>query len=186
MQLPVTVPQAPRKVTLAMLEPLSPPPAGTVSPAGGAPVAARRAAGLERARRWVYLLEDCFRLPGTRLRFGLEAVVGLVPALGDLLGLVGGLPLLVEGMRRRLPLRVLLAMAVNLLLDAVLGSVPLAGDAFDLLWKANRQNLRLLEQPAALGTVLREAGWKLAVLVGAVAGVCAILALGLAALFIVL
>ena len=113
----------------------------------------------------MHLLEECFRLPGTRLRFGVEAVVGLVPGVGDLLGLLGGLPILLEALRRRSSWRVLLFMTVNLLLDAVLGSVPVVGDAFDLVWKANRKNLTLLEDPTALRAVLNEARSKVAILV---------------------
>jgi hypothetical protein len=145
-----------------MLEPLPPTVGSTVSPP---PADARAAAAVARARRWVHLLEECFRLPGTRLRFGLEAIVGLVPGVGDLLGLAGGLPILLEALRRRASWRVLLFMTVNLLVDAVLGSVPVVGDAFDLVWKANRKNLTLLEDPAALRGVLREARSKIAVLV---------------------
>jgi hypothetical protein len=132
----------------------------------------------------VWLLEECFRIPFTRVRFGVEPIVGLVPVLGDLLGVVGGLPILAAALRRRLPLRVVLVMTVNLLFDAVVGSVPVAGDVFDLLWKANRKNLELLEDPARLRAMLREAGSRVGLLVVLALALCAILALVLVALLV--
>jgi hypothetical protein len=59
---------------------------------------------------------------------------------------------------------VVLAMSVNVLLDAVLGTVPIAGNIFDFFWRAHHKNLRLLRDPKALSAILQEAGWKLKVL----------------------
>ena len=128
------------------------------------PSEARRWAQRDFADRLSWLLDEAFRLPFTRIRFGFDFLFGLVPALGDFVGMALGLPILVMAVRRRLGWRVLVVMLVNMLLDAVLGVVPIAGNLFDLFWKAHRKNLRLLKDPAALGEVLREAGWKLAAL----------------------
>lgn len=121
-----------------------------------------------RLERWIDLLEDLVRIPGTRLSFGLDVLLGLLPVAGDLAGLLCGLPLVVIAVKRRLPFTVVLVMLVNLLVDAVVGAVPLAGNLFDLLWKAHRKNLVLLRRPEELGAVLREARWKAAALVAAV------------------
>ncbi len=108
------------------------------------------------------------RIPFTRVTFGLDVVLGLVPVVGDFAGLACGLPILAMAVRRRLPLVVVLAMIANTLLDAVVGSVPLLGNLFDLFWKAHQKNLLLLEEPDSLAAVLREAWWKLAGLVAVV------------------
>lgn len=103
-------------------------------------------------------MDDIFPFPGTRRRFGFDFLLGLVPGLGDMAALILGLPILIEGVRHRLPFRVLLVMATNLLLDAVIGTIPLAGNVFDFFWKANSKNLLLLREPEALPSVLRQAG----------------------------
>ena len=99
-------------------------------------------------RRLVDLTEARFRLPLTNLRFGYDAIVGLVPGIGDLVGLVIGLALVVEAIRLRLPLLVIGRMLVNLTLDAWVGAIPLFGDLFDFAFKANHRNLELLEEHA--------------------------------------
>lgn len=114
--------------------------------------------------RLAYQLDDRFRLPGTSYRFGWDFVLGLVPGLGDFVGLALGLPIIAAAIRHRFPKTVVLAMSANVLLDAVLGTVPLAGNLFDFFWKAHHKNLRLLRDPRALPAILQEAGWKLTVL----------------------
>lgn len=121
-----------------------------------------------RMRRWIRILEDLFRIPFTRITFGLDVLLGLLPVAGDVAGLVCGLPILGVAIKRRLPFRVVLVMLVNVLLDAVFGSVPILGNIFDLLWKAHRRNLQLLEHPDALPAVLSEARGRLAALVAIV------------------
>ena len=122
---------------------------------------ARPPAAVERL---AYHLDDRFRVPGTKYRFGWDFVLGLVPGLGDFVGLVLGLPIIAAAVRYRFPKMVVLAMTVNVLFDAVLGTVPIAGNIFDFFWKAHNKNLRLLRDPKALSSILEEAGWKLKVL----------------------
>jgi hypothetical protein len=110
------------------------------------------------AERLAWVMDEIFPFPGTRRRFGYDFLLGLVPGVGDFAALVLGLPILIEGIRHRLPLRVLLVMATNLLLDAVIGTVPIAGNIFDFFWKANSKNLLLLREPEALPSVMRQAG----------------------------
>jgi hypothetical protein len=100
---------------------------------------------LERLRRLGWLLDNSIRIPGTSYRIGLEALVGLVPGLGDLVG--GGFSawIILQAARLGAPPSVLARMGWNLLVDAAVGAVPLLGDLFDAGFKANLRNLSLLE-----------------------------------------
>ena len=119
--------------------------------------------------RWTNVLASAVRIPLTRITFGLDVILGLVPILGDFAGLLCGVPILVVAVKRRIPFVVILAMVANVLLDAVVGSIPVLGNLFDLFWKSHQKNLQLLQHPGSLATVMREAWWKLAGLVAVVA-----------------
>lgn len=101
------------------------------------------------SRRLAVLMDDLVRIPGTRQGVGLDAVVGLIPGLGDLVGSGISGAIMFDAVRARVPVPVLARMAWNLLLDAVLGLVPLAGDLVDVVHRANLRNYRLLEEAAA-------------------------------------
>ena len=101
---------------------------------------------LNTLRRWATLLDSAFRVPGTNIRFGFDAIIGLVPGLGDVTSPIYTALLLLEGMRRRLPIVVQARMVLNAGLDMLIGLVPLAGDLVDIAWKANLRNLALLER----------------------------------------
>ncbi len=92
-------------------------------------------------------------MPGTRIRFGLDAIIGLVPGLGDLSAPIFAGMILLQAARLRLPLVVQARMVFNAGLDMLLGFVPLLGDVADVFWKANLRNLALLERHARPGTV---------------------------------
>lgn len=106
---------------------------------------------LELLRRWAVLLDSAFRVPGTRIRFGLDAIVGLLPGLGDLATPAFALLLLLHAFRMRLPSIVQARMVLNAALDVVLGLVPVLGDLADVGFKANLRNLALLERHARPG-----------------------------------
>ncbi len=91
-----------------------------------------------------HVLDDWLRIPGTSIRFGLDAVVGLVPAIGDVLGGLASCILLVAAWFRGVPYITLVRMSVNVGIEVLVGSIPLLGDAFDVAWKANRRNYKLL------------------------------------------
>ena len=101
------------------------------------------------SRRLAVVMDDLVRIPGTRQGVGLDALLGLVPGLGDLLGSGISGAILFDAVRARVPVPVLARMAWNLLLDAVLGLVPLAGDLLDVAHRANLRNYRLLERAVA-------------------------------------
>ncbi len=90
--------------------------------------------------------DDLIRVPGTDFGIGADAVVGLIPGVGDLIGTGLSSAIMVDAVRQRVPLPVLARMGTNLLVDTGLGFIPVAGDAIDLMHRANRKNYRLLEQ----------------------------------------
>ena len=95
-------------------------------------------------RRLEILLDELFRIPGTGIRFGIDGIIGLVPGLGDVLAGVLSLVIPLAAWIRGVPYITLVRMAANLAIGVLIGSIPLFGDIFDIAWKANRRNYRLL------------------------------------------
>lgn len=93
--------------------------------------------------RW---LDSSIRIPGTRVTLGFDAVIGLIPVLGDSAGLVLGLWIVSRAHRLGVSTPTLVRMLGNIGIDTVLGAVPLIGDVFDIFWKANQRNIALLEK----------------------------------------
>ena len=106
---------------------------------------------LDALRRWAVLLDSRFRVPGTSIRFGPDAIIGLIPGIGDISTPVYAALLLVQAVRMRLPLVVQARMVFNAGLDMLMGLVPILGDLADVGWKANLRNLALLERHARPG-----------------------------------
>jgi hypothetical protein len=102
---------------------------------------------LEQLSRY---MDGLFRIPGTGWRFGLDALVGLVPGVGDLATTAVSLYILASGVRYRVPKVTLLRMAANVAVDYLLGSVPVVGDLFDAFWKSNQMNVELLRKRATV------------------------------------
>src|SRR6185295_11353746 len=111
--------------------------------------------GLERLG---WLMDDLFRIPVLGWRFGLDAIIGLVPALGDTTTSLVSLYILASAVRYRVPKITLLRMGVNIAIDYVLGSVPVVGDLFDAYWKSNKMNVELLKRRAAGSAIEAEKG----------------------------
>jgi hypothetical protein len=99
-----------------------------------------------RLGRIAWLLDSSIPLPGVRFRIGIDAIVGLVPGLGDLFGVLLSSYIVREAARLGAPPSVLLHMAWNVAIEGVVGVVPLLGDLFDAAWKANQRNFALLEK----------------------------------------
>ena len=95
-----------------------------------------------------WLLDNSIPIPGTGRRIGLDAVIGLVPGLGDVLSGSLGLLVVLRGVQRGLPSIVVARMLANVGLDFVIGSIPIIGDAFDLWYKSNARNVALLRNYA--------------------------------------
>jgi hypothetical protein len=100
-------------------------------------------------RATVELLDQRFRLPVLGVRFGMDAILGLIPGFGDLLGMVLGYGLVIEAIRLRARWRVVARMIWNLWLDALIGAIPILGDVYDFFSHANRRNLELLQHELA-------------------------------------
>ena len=93
-----------------------------------------------------WLLDSSIPIPGTRLTVGVDALVGLFPIIGDLIGVAFSSYILSQAARLGAPRSVLTRMAFNIGVEGVIGIVPFAGDIFDAAFKANQRNVRLLEQ----------------------------------------
>jgi len=90
------------------------------------------------------LLDTALVIPGTNVRFGLDAIVGLVPGIGDAVTTVVSLYIVHEARQLGAPWHVVSRMLANVAIDGAIGAVPLLGDAFDVMWRANRRNVALL------------------------------------------
>lgn len=124
---------------------------------------------LERARTVANLLDAAIHIPGTNIRLGLDALVGLAPGVGDLAGAAASGYVVVTAARLGVPSPVLTRMIGNLAVDAAIGVVPFLGDLFDVGWKANLRNIALLEQhldiPAETTAVVRRGNRRVVILV---------------------
>jgi hypothetical protein len=98
----------------------------------------------ERLAFIAWLLDSSIPIPGTRLTIGLDAIVGLVPFIGDLIGVLASSYIVAEANRLGVSRAVLTRMALNVAIEGIVGIVPLFGDLFDAGWKANQKNVRLL------------------------------------------
>jgi Domain of unknown function (DUF4112) len=92
------------------------------------------------------LLDDAFQIPGTRIRYGLDSLIGLIPGLGDIITGLMSLVIVYAGWQRGIPKITQARMMMNIVIDTALGAIPIFGDAFDVAWKANRMNMRLLKR----------------------------------------
>lgn len=102
------------------------------------------AEALARAEWLGRLLDDRFRIPGTDIRFGMDSILGLIPGIGDVATFLLSLYPIHVAWREGVPMGALARMVFNVLLDLGVGSVPILGDLFDLIWKSNRKNLDIL------------------------------------------
>jgi hypothetical protein len=105
---------------------------------------ASRQQRLARIDTLATLLDSAFVIPGTNVRFGLDAIVGLVPGIGDFLTSLVSLYIVHEARQLGAPTHLLVRMVGNIALDGIIGSAPVAGDIFDVMWRANRRNMTLL------------------------------------------
>ena len=99
---------------------------------------------VERLDRLARLLDTAIVVPGTNIRFGADAIIGLVPGIGDTITTALSAWIVYEAHKLGVPRRLLARMIANVALDGVVGAVPVAGDVFDVMWRANKRNMRLL------------------------------------------
>jgi Domain of unknown function (DUF4112) len=106
--------------------------------------AASRRAALDRLDVLATVFDTAFIVPGTTIRFGVESMLRLVPGVGDAIASALSFYLLYEASRLGVPRLLMARMAANVLLEGMVGVVPVAGDAFDVFFRANRRNVALL------------------------------------------
>jgi len=128
--------------------------------------AAGQLAGLEHLTVLSHLLDRAFRVPGTRWRFGLDALIGLIPGLGDIVGSLVGVYSLWIARKLGAPGAVQARMVLNLALDGAVGLVPILGDLFDFAFKAHSRNQALLAEWLKSPHQTRRSSWMV-VVVGA-------------------
>ncbi len=119
--------------------------ASAYAQASGFPAQSRRER-IERLDRLATLLDTAFVLPGTNFRFGADALIGLVPGIGDGVTTALAAFIVYEAHRLGVPRRVLIRMIGNVAIDGVVGAVPVFGDLFDVAFRANRRNVRILRE----------------------------------------
>lgn len=107
------------------------------------------AARIKRVRWLAKFLDGAFGVPGTGMRFGWDSIIGLIPAGGDAVTGLLAAYIVAEAAKLGVPKRTLWRMAANVAIDMAGGAVPIAGDLFDFAFKANRKNLRLIEEHLA-------------------------------------
>lgn len=134
-----------------------------------------------------WIMDDLIRIPVLGWRFGLDAVLGLIPAFGDTSTSLVSFYILASAVRYRVPKITLLRMGLNIAIDYAVGSVPVAGDLFDAWWKSNQMNLALLKQRAQVSPAqAREGKTSDWVFVGVIILGLIVLALGSAAVSVYL
>ena len=127
---------------------------------------------------WANLLDSYFRVPGTNIRFGIDPILSLIPVVGELASPVFTAALFRHALRQGVPRIVMLRMALNALLDALIGAIPLVGNVLDVFWRANKANLALLERHARPGRPFRPGDY--AFVLGIVAVVVLVVAMAVA------
>ncbi len=98
---------------------------------------------LETLARW---MDSVFEIPGLGIRFGLDAIIGLIPGFGDMFTMLASLYILGAARRYGVSRITMTRMAINIAVDSLLGALPILGDIFDVVWKANEKNLSLLRR----------------------------------------
>ena len=101
---------------------------------------------LRRIEKLAHLLDARFEIPGTKIRFGWDGIIGLLPGIGDTLTLLPQLYLIYEALRLKLGTGTILKMLLNILIDWLVGTIPVVGDLFDVAFKSNLRNAKLVAE----------------------------------------
>jgi C4-dicarboxylate transporter len=112
----------------------------------GETVPPHRIDALDRLERFARLMDTAVRIPGTGVRLGLDSLIGLVPGIGDAISAAFATWIVAEAARLGVPRRKLARMLGNVAIDACVGAIPIAGDLFDVYFKANTRNFEILRE----------------------------------------
>ena len=116
-----------------------------------------------------HLLDDFIRIPGTPIRFGLDGIIGFIPGIGDIAGGLASMILIVAAWVRGAPKVVVARMVANVAIETAVGTIPVLGNLFDIGWRANRRNYKLLASSLDLPQKHTATSWLF------IAGVCVVL-----------
>jgi Domain of unknown function (DUF4112) len=129
-------------------------------------------------RRFAHLMDEAFALPGTNIRVGFDAILGLIPGIGDVIGAVLSTWIIAGALRHRVPAWIIARMVLNVSIDLIFGAVPVAGDIFDFMFEENMKNMRLLEAHRDRRRPPRRTG-QIALILGAIIAFLVLLAVAL-------
>ena len=116
--------------------------------------------------KWVALfMDDLLRVPGTKFRVGLDPILGLIPGIGDTSSALVSAVVLIQAARRGLPKILLARMSLNILINEVIGIVPVLGDAFSFWFKSNSRNYALLKKFEGTNNPARASDWIFVIVV---------------------
>lgn len=121
---------------------------------------------IQRLRKLSRLLDNAIAIPGTTFRIGLDPILGLLPGAGDFLGTALSAYIVIEAARLGIPRAALGKMVFNIVLESLVGAVPVVGDWFDFAWKANVKNIELLEAHLGVSPASKKANWWFVILLG--------------------
>ena len=131
----------------------------------------RRREGIEPLFKWLALIMDEFiRVPGTKFKFGLDPLLGLLPGLGDTGSALVSAFALIQAARLGVPKILLARMSLNILINEVIGIVPVVGDAFSFWFKSNARNYQIIKNHTAAPGVARRSDWIFVIAVLVVLG----------------
>ncbi len=145
----------------------------------------RKRQELEPLFKWLaVIMDDLLRVPGTKFRFGLDPLIGLLPGLGDTSSALASAFALIQAARLGVPKILLARMSLNILINEIVGIVPIVGDAFSFWFKSNARNYRLIKEHRAAPRVSRRSDWLFVI---AVLGILfAIVCIGMVVTFLFL
>ena len=124
-------------------------------------------------------LDETFTIPGTKHKIGIESLIGAIPVIGDLIGGILSTYIMYSGIKMGASPRIIAQMAANIAVDFAIGSIPIVGDLFDFVWKANKKNVKLIEEVSVLNEETNKINYLIVatLIVGLVAIILAILAI---------
>jgi hypothetical protein len=145
----------------------------------------RKRQGIEPVFKWIaFIMDEVIRVPGTQFRFGLDPLIGLIPGIGDTSSaLVSGFAL-IQAVRLGVPKVLLMRMALNILVNEVIGVVPVVGDAFSFWFKSNARNYEIIKTHRLGPSAARKSDWLF--VIGILLLLIVIVVVGIAISFLIL
>jgi hypothetical protein len=145
----------------------------------------RKRQGLEPLFKWIaFIMDEVIRVPGTQFRFGLDPLIGLIPGIGDTSSALVSAFALIQAVRLGVPKVLLMRMALNILVNEVIGVIPVIGDTFSFWFKSNARNYEIIKTHRLGPSVARRSDWLFVIAVLVI--LCLVVCAGLAISFFIL